>query len=156
MSRQTRNLQDGAIAYRRDRPAKTTSKVHMSAYVLSSGMCSGLDLMRPSQHHAKSRQQSRVKHDHATSRRASCSITPQRTHNLTHKHNHTPQPQCSRLLTGSPRPLLSTKHPGTANFADQPVNGLARSETAQNPLPQHTHASQNCSRTKPQQIGGTE
>ena len=56
----------------------------------------------------------------------------------------------------SPRLLLSTKHPGTANFADQPVYGLAKWETAQTPLPEHTHASQNHSRTQPQQIGGTE
>ena len=56
----------------------------------------------------------------------------------------------------SPRHLLSTKHPGTATLQIKPVNGLPRSETAQNPLPEHTHASQNHSRSQPQQIRGTE
>ena len=56
----------------------------------------------------------------------------------------------------SPRHLLSTTPRHKQTLQIQPVNGLARSETAQNPLPEYTQASQNPSRSQPQQIGGTE
>ena len=73
-------------------------------------------------------------------------------------HNITPQLHCSRIRTALPG-LFSAqrKHPGTSKLCRPTrVNGLPRSETVQNPLPEHTHASQNHSRSKPLQIGGTE
>ena len=75
---------------------------------------------------------------HGTSRRASCSITPQRIHDLTHKHNCTPQPHRSRMLTSVPGLKSKSKAPRlTANFAGRtkPVNGLARCKTAPIPIP---------------------
>jgi hypothetical protein len=48
----------------------------------------------------------------------------------------------------------SSQHRAPRPLQIQPMSGL-RSETAQNQLPEHTHASQNHSRSQPQQIGGT-
>ena len=81
---------------------------------------------------------------HASSRHASCSITPQRTHDLTHKHRSTPQSHGSRMLTSLPGLKSKSRITRlTANFAGRtkPISGLARCETAHNPPREHTHAS---------------
>jgi hypothetical protein len=77
----------------------------------------------------------------------------------THKHNRTPQPSSQQDAHITSRPQKQEQsNPAQAHFAGRTksVYGLARWETAQTPLPEHTHASQNHSRSQPQQIGGTE
>lgn len=71
-------------------------------------------------------------------RLASSNITPHRPHDRT---STTARRKCSRFLTGSP---------------GLPVNGFLGGETAHPPHPEHTHASQSHSHSKPQKIGGTE
>jgi hypothetical protein len=87
----------------------------------------------------------------------SCSIAPQRTHDLTHKPRSTPQTRHSRTLTSLPGLKNKSKAPGSQHKlcrAKKPTNGLARCETAQTPLPEHTHASQHHSRSEHGQGGG--
>ena len=63
---------------------------------------------------------------------------------------------CSHHFPASQAGAEQPRHKHTLPKRTKSVYGLARWETAQTPLPEHTHASQNHSRSKPQQIGGTE
>ena len=85
---------------------------------------------------------------------ASSNSTPQRTHDA-QAQPHAAAP-VQQVPHSSPGFFSAQSTPAQQTLQIQPMSGLPRSETAQKPLPEHTHASQNHPCSQPQQIGGTE
>jgi hypothetical protein len=64
------------------------------------------------------------------------------------QHRSTPQPQCSRILTALPGIFSAQSTRAQQTLQDKPANQLARSKTAQSPLPEHIHESHTHANTR--------
>ena len=95
---------------------------------------------------------------HASSRHVSCSSTPQRTHDLTHKHRSTPQSYGSRRLTSLPG--LKSKSSIIPAHSHSKLGGANETREwacAKRPIPSpHARITTHHSRSQHGQGGGTK